>query len=149
MRVARILSIIGLIVGLIIGLLSLFPSFMALSTFSSEELTYFKSLDKNKEVLDKDDADYEEYEAFKMAKRFLPISIISILLTIIAGVLGFRGHLMKIKLLYLSIILLICGIVLLSLNFGYNFIHAILFIIASVLYFIHYRKNEQNKAATT
>jgi hypothetical protein len=147
MKAARVLSIIGLIVGLAIGLLSLFFSLRVLSSFGSDELTYFESLDKNKEVLDKDDADYDDYMAFKAdkkIKKMIPASVTGIIFTLIAGVLGFFGHL-KIKPLYLSIILLVCSIVLL---FSLNFIQAILFIIASILYFIYYRKNKQNKVVT-
>jgi len=152
MKAARILSIIGLIVGIILGLISLYTFFAYNSAVGSDYRAEMKSIER----MDLDERnnlggnDLEEFNKFqtdeKTMNKLMILSIISIFLTIIAGVLGFRGPNKKpinIEPKYLSLILLICGIVLLILQFGMNFIHAILYIIAAVLYFIHYIKNKQ------
>jgi hypothetical protein len=142
MKAARVLSIIGLIIGLIGIIIPLTFG----KTSESKVRSEIKSFEEDfSEGIKHSDDDLVAYKMLKFADFGTNMSkIIGNPAMIIGGVIGFFGHLLKIKSKYFFIILLVCGILsLISLIV----ISGILYIIAAFLF----RKNEQNinKTETT
>lgn len=133
MKVAKVFSIIGLILSLVMGIIAIGTSFVLKNTDAIDDL--------------EQQGDFSTIDNLKN----MNILLIGIPVAIITGILGFIGPNKKpinIKPKYFWIVLLFCVILLFLLR---QSISAIIYIIVVLLYFIDYRKNikEINKVETT
>jgi hypothetical protein len=166
MKPSQILCIIGLIIGLVMAMMLYSCAVAAeglsvaargfntdLADLARDQIDFARDMAQTLGIDDPGiDSEFNEwneqleserklYEQLpKELARVRAILIASILVVIIAGVLGIIGPNKKpinIKEKYLSIILFICGVILFPLG---NFLSAVLYIIAAILYFLDGKK---------
>jgi hypothetical protein len=129
MKAARVLCIIGLVFSLVIGIITIGTSFGL----------------KSEEVIDDLENSGTESELsiidnFKKNQNMLIIGFIIAMITGILGVIGPNKKPINIKPKYFCILFLVCVILLFLFR---QFFPASFYIIAVILYFVHYRKYEK------
>jgi uncharacterized membrane protein YqhA len=161
MKPSRILCIIGLIIGLVMAMMTYSCTVAAegLGNMTRElnkgQADFTRSMAQISGIDDPStDSDLNELnEQLDSLSKVLVMAraalIASILVVIIAGTLGIFGPNkppINIKEKLLGIILFISGVILLPLA---NYLAAVLYIIAGILYFLDGNKSEQNKEVAT
>jgi len=129
-KAARILSIIGLIISLVIGITTIGTSIGLTNADVIDDLENSGT-----------ESELRNIDIFKKNQVLLIIGFPIAIITGILGIIGPNKKPINIKPKYFWTVLLFC--VILSFLLRQSF-PATFYVIATILYFVHYKKNEQN-----